>query len=129
MVTEVKKKKAIQYLKQSEEFLASSKDNLKSGRNNASGFNAAQSMINANDALTLYFLGRRASRDHSEAIKLHIDVVKIINDSSWRKKLKESLDMRSNAGYTGSNISKTDAEKLVRYAAQFIGWVRNYLKA
>ncbi len=129
MVSEVKKNEAAQYLKQAEEFLASSKDNLKSGRNNASGFNAIQSMINANDALTIYYLERRASRDHREAIKMHIDVVKIINDSSWRKKLKESLDMRSNAGYTGTNISKKDAEKLVRHATQFIGWVRNHLKA
>ncbi len=128
MVSEVKKKEAGQYLKQAEEFLASSKDNLKSERYNAAGFNAIQSMINTNDALTIYFLERRASRDHREAIKMHIDVVKIINDSSWRKKLKESLDMRSNAGYTGANISKKDAEKLVRHAAQFIEWVRNHLK-
>ena len=128
MVSEVKKKEAIQYLKQSEEFLASSKDNLKNTRYNAAGFNAIQSMINANDALTIYFLERRASRDHREAIKMHIDVVKIINDSSWRKKLKEALDMRSNAGYTGANISKNDAEKLVRHAIQFNGWVEKLLK-
>ena len=128
MASGVKKKEAIQYLKQSEEFLASSKDNMKTKRYNAAGFNAIQSMINANDALTIYFLERRASRDHREAIKMHIDVVKIINDSSWRKKLKEALDMRSNAGYTGTNISKSDAEKLVRHATQFIEWVRKHLK-
>lgn len=129
MVSEVKKKEAIQYLDQAEEFLASSKDNLIKDRYNAAGFNAIQSMINANDALTIYFLERRASRDHREAIKMHIDVVKIINDSAWRKKLKESLDMRSNAGYSGTNISKKDAGKLIRHATQFIGWVRNHLKA
>ena len=128
MASEIKKKEATQYLEQAEEFLASSKQNLENGRYNVAGFNAIQSMINANDALTIYYLERRASRDHREAIKMHIDVVKIINDNAWRKKLKESLDMRSNAGYMGTNISRGDAEKLVRHASQFIGWVRKYLK-
>ena len=121
MVSGIKKKQAIQYIQQAEEFLESAKQNLESERYNVAGFNAIQSMINANDALTIYFLERRASRDHREAIKLHIDVVKIINDGAWRKKLKEAIDMRSSAGYMGTNISKTDAEKLVRYGSQFIG--------
>ena len=128
MVSGIKKKQAIQYIQQAEEFLESAKQNLESKRYNVAGFNAIQSMINANDALTIYFLERRASRDHREAIKLHIDVVKIINDGAWRKKLKDAIDMRSNAGYMGTNISKADAEKLVRYGSQFIGWVKIQLK-
>lgn len=85
-------------------------------------------MINANDALTIYFLERRASKDHREAIKMHIDVIRIINDRSQRNRLKEALDLRSYVGYLGTPISKRDAEKLVRSATQFILWVKKYIK-
>ncbi len=128
MVSEIRKKEAVQYINQAEEFLESSKQNLETKRYNVAGFNAIQSMINANDALTIYFLERRASKDHREAIRMHIDVVKIINDNAWRKRLKEALDMRSNAGYLGTALSMNDSEKLIRYATQFISWVRKYVK-
>ena len=92
MVKEVRKKETVQYLMQAEEFLASAIQNLKEKRLNAAGFSAIQSMINANDALTIYHLERRASKDHREAIKMHIDVVKIINDGSQRGRFKEAME-------------------------------------
>ncbi len=128
MVKEIRKKEAFQYIKQAEEFLTSAKQILENKRYNAAGFNAIQSMINANDALTIYFLERRASKDHREAIKMHIDVIRIINDRSQRNRLKEALDLRSYVGYLGTPISKRDAEKLVRSATQFILWVKKYIK-
>lgn len=128
MVKEIRKKEAFQYIKQAEEFLTSAKQILENKRYNAAGFNAIQSMINANDAITIYFLERRASKDHREAIKMHIDVIRIINDRSQRNRLKEALDLRSYVGYLGTPISKRDAEKLVRSATQFILWVKKYIK-
>jgi uncharacterized protein (UPF0332 family) len=104
MVKEVRKKQAVQYLVQAEEFLASASQNLKAKRLNAAGFSAIQSMIYANDALTIYFLERRASKDHREAIKMHIEVVKIINDGSFRTRFKEAMDKRAYVGYLGTPI-------------------------
>ena len=128
MVKEVRKKVFIQYLKQSEEFLASAAQNLKEKRLNVAGFCAIQSMINANDALTIYHLERRASKDHREAMKMHAEVVKIINDASQRTRLKEAMDKRAYVGYLGTPISKKDAEKLLRSAKLFLIWVRKYVK-
>lgn len=128
MVKEVNKKEVLNYLKQAEEFLDSARDNLNAGRFNASGFNATQSIINANDALTIYFLGRRASKDHREAVKLHVDVVREINDSSCRNIIKKALDMRSTVGYLGTSTSSKNAENLVRQASKFIEWVKRYVK-
>ena len=85
-------------------------------------------MINANDALTICFLERRASTDHREAMKLHIDVIKTTKDDAQRDALKRSLDMRSEAGYLGKAISKKDAGRLVRYAVSFMRWVKEYVK-
>lgn len=128
MVKEVAKSEAAGYLRQADEFLDSTRDNLAKNRLNAAGFDAIQAMINANDALTIYFLGKRASRDHKEAVRLHVDVVRAINDSSCRDILKGALDMRSAAGYLGSRISKGNAERLVSSAIRFVGWVKKYVK-
>jgi HEPN domain-containing protein len=128
MVKEIRKKEAFQYLNQAEEFLASASQNFKEKRLNAAGFSAIQSMINANDALTIYYLERRASKDLREAIKLHIDVVKIINDGSQRNRFKEAMDKRAYVGYLGTPISKKDAEKLLRSANHFYIWVKKYVK-
>lgn len=128
MVKEIRKKEAFQYLNQAEEFLASASQNLLEKRFNAAGFSAIQSMINANDALTIYYLERRASKDHREAIKMHVDVVKIVNDSSQRNRFKEAMDKRAYVGYLGTPISKKEAEKLLRSATQFLIWIRKYVK-
>ncbi len=128
MVKEIRKKEAFQYLSQADEFLASAIQNLEEKRHNAAGFSAIQSMINANDALTIYYLERRASKDHREAIKLHVDVVKIINDGSQRSRFKEAMDKRAYVGYLGTPVSKKEAEKLLRSAKQFLIWVRKYVK-
>lgn len=128
MVKEVAKSEAVNYLRQADEFLDSARDNLAKNRFNAAGFDAIQAMINANDALTIYFLGKRASRDHKEAVRLHIDVIRVTNDSSCRNILKGALDMRSAVGYLGSQISKGNAERLISSAIKFVGWVKKYVK-
>lgn len=128
MVKEVARQEASKYLRQADEFLDSARDNLAKNRCNAAGFDAIQAMINANDALTIYFLEKRASRDHKEAVRLHVDVVRVTNDSSYRNILKEALDTRSEAGYLGSQIGKNNAERLIGHAIKFIGWVKKYVK-
>lgn len=124
----MKKSYASGYIRQAKEFLASAQDNLKRGRYNAAGFDATQSMINANDALTIFFLERRASTNHREAVRLHVDVIKTIKDGAKRDVLKRSLDLRSEAGYLGKTISKRDSERLVRDAISFLRWVEKHLK-
>ncbi|MBI4015612.1 MAG: HEPN domain-containing protein [Candidatus Aenigmarchaeota archaeon] len=128
MVKEVKKEEAADYLKQAGEFLESAADNLNKNRLNAAGFDATQSIINANDALTIFFLGKRASKDHREAIQFHTDVVRIINDSAGRKIIRDALEMRNTAGYLGTSVSKAVAENLVKEAMKFIEWVKGRTK-
>lgn len=128
MAKDVRRSDALRYLRQAEEFQASARQNMGAERFNAATFNAVQSMINSNDALTVYFLEKRASADHREGLKLHADVVKRINDGSQRSKLKDALDLRSQAGYLGESISKAKAEKTLRLATQFLNWVKQYVK-
>ena len=128
MAKEIRKTEAGGYLGQASEFLESAIDSMNKGRFNAAGFDATQSIINANDALTIHFLGMRASADHREAVRLHVDVVKIISDSSCRGTLKNALDLRSAAGYLGKPVTKGEADGLIRDAARFLEWTKRYVK-
>ncbi len=125
MVKAVIRANASKFVAQAEEFLESARQNFDAGRYNATSFSAVQSMINANDAFTVYFLEKRASADHRECLKLHVDAAKNISDGSQKTKLKDAINQRSQAGYMADSISKTKAEKLLRHAAQFLIWVKD----
>ncbi len=116
------------FLGQSGEFLESARRNFEEKRYNAAGFDAVQSLINANDALTARFLGAVASLDHREAVLLHADVVRLLGDASQREVLKRGLDQRSIFGYLGTSASRSQAERVLRDAARFFEWVRRTLE-
>ena len=128
MVKTVRKGESRQFLEQAGEFLASAKENLEHDRYNAAAFNAVQAVINSNDALTIFFLERKGSFDHREAIDLHAEVVKKLGDATQKEHLKEAFAIRNNAGYMGEVISKSDAERAVRLAVLFIEWVRRHVR-
>lgn len=115
------------FVRQAEEFLQSARTNFEEERYNAAGFDAVQSIINANDALTARFLGAVASLDHREAVRLHADVVRLLGDASQAEGLKRALDERSAFGYLGVVASRERTERVVRIAARFLEWVRRTL--
>ncbi len=124
MARTVRRGAATAFLRQSEEFLESARRNFEEKRYNAAGFDAVQSLINANDALTAHFLGAVASLDHREPVRLHADVVRLLGDASQREALKRDLDQRSLFGYLGTSASRAQAERVLRDAARFLEWVR-----
>ncbi|MDO9536883.1 MAG: HEPN domain-containing protein [Thermoplasmata archaeon] len=123
MVKGVRKAEAMKFLYQAKEFLQSANENMVAERYNAAVFVAIQAMINANDAFTIHHLEKRASADHRECLKLHADAAKNIDDGSQRERLKDAMNLRSQAGYMGDWMSKAEAQKAVRQAAQFLKWV------
>lgn len=127
MARAVKREAVAAFLRQAEEFLASARDNFAARRFNAAGFDAVQALVNANDALTAHFLGTRASMDHREAIRLHVDVVRILRDPSQREVLARGLERRSDFGYLGKSASRPQAELVVKDATRFLEWVRRAL--
>lgn len=128
MARTVRHEAASAFLGQAGEFLESARRNFEEKRYNAAGFDAVQSLINANDALTARFLGAVASLDHREAVRLHADVVRLLGDASQREVLKRDLDQRSIFGYLGTSGSRTQAERVLRDAARFFEWVKRTLE-
>ena len=128
MARTVKRGAAAGFLAQAREFLESARSNFDAARYNAAGFDAAQALINANDALTAHVLGAVASLDHREAVRLHVDVVRVLGDASQRDLLKRDLDERSGFGYLGARVSRSHAERVLRDAARFLEWVRRTIE-
>ena len=127
MAKEVGKSESRSFFKQAEEFLELAKNGFERGFYNPAGFNAIQAIINANDAICVHLLGRRASTDHREAVRLHTDLIQVINDASQKRRLAGALEIRSEVGYLGKPVSKAVAEKLLKDAILFITWVQKQL--
>jgi len=128
MVKEVRKSESSSFIKQAEEFLELAKKGFERGFYNPAGFNAIQAIINANDAICVHHLGRRASTDHREAVRIHTDLIRILNDASQKRRLAGALEQRSEIGYLGKPVSKAAAEKLLKDAIIFIEWVKEHSK-
>ena len=123
MAKEVRKEEARKFLDKSEEFYFSALENFQKKRHTASIFDSSQSIILANDGYCIYILGRRPSKDHREAIQMHVEA------SSGRKSKKEiiteALEMRSKYGYTQVETNPRDTQLLLIRAKRFLDWVKD----
>ncbi len=123
MVKEVNRQAAKGYLQKAEEFYETSLKALEEKKFDAATFNATQSIFLANDAFCVHFLGRRASKDHREAVSLHLQAARIISDTSKKSVIAGVFDDRSESGYTERFVKEPDARKMVIQARRFINWV------
>ena len=122
MAREIRKDDASKFIKKAEEFYQSAMENYQKGRLNASAFDSSQSIILANDAFTIYALGRRASKDHREAIQMHITASG--GKESKRDILAEALEKRSEFGYTDRECKDSEANLLLVRTKRFIEWAK-----
>lgn len=122
MVREVRKEEAAKFVKKAEEFYYSALENYQKGRFNASIFDCSQSIILANDAFCIFVLGRRASKDHREAIRLHVEASQ--SKVSKKEIVAEALEKRSEFGYTERSGSEKEAHMLLIRTKRFLDWVK-----
>jgi len=127
MAREVRKDEAVKFIKKAEEFYSSSLENYQKGRFNASIFDSSQSVILANDALCIFYLGRRASRDHREAVVLHVQAS--FGKQSKKEIIAEALEKRSEFGYTEKEGTEREANLLLVRAKRFLDWVKQNVGA
>lgn len=126
MAREIRKEEATKFMKKAEEFYNSALENYQKGRYNACIFDSSQSIILANDAFCILSIGKRASKDHKEAIKLHIEASR--GKESKRDIVTMALEKRSEYGYTEKEGGEKEANLLLIRAKRFLDWVKNSLK-
>jgi len=119
---EEKKENARIRLKDALEFLESAKGNIEEERYKSALLDSGDAAIAANDALTIFFLEKIASRDHLEAFSLHKEVGKRINENKLSI-LQDLITTRHQKGYRVIIVSKTLAEENMRNAIKFVNWV------
>lgn len=93
---------------------------------------AIHSIIRANDAMTLKFLGKRALR-HDDAPLLFLKLIQLNKIHSKFSGLRTSIitpaiQLKSKADYKGVEMSKSDAEKWVRKAEKFLNSAKESLE-
>lgn len=114
-------------LKDADEFIASSRDNLEVGRFKASLDHSIDSVIAANDAFTIYFIEQVASQDHHEAITLHKLAGQKINENKATEIL-ELLEERHRKTYRTVSVNKELAELIFKRATRFLNWIKDKIK-
>jgi len=124
MVREMRKDLAKKYLLKAEEFYASALENFQKRRFDAASFDASQSIIMANDCFCIAILGKRASKDHREAVTLHLEAARVVADTTKKEIVSMGLDQRSEFGYTEKTAKEEDAHRLIVRARRFIDWVK-----
>lgn len=91
---------------------------------------AIHSLIRANDALTLKYLRKRATR-HEQAITLFQELIRQNKIPSEESRIGDVLikavHQKSGYEYKGEYASKADAEKWIYEAEKFLTMVRKYV--
>lgn len=128
MAKEASKQVAEEYLRKADEFYDTALKALEGGKLDAATFNATQAVFLANDAFCIHFLGRRASKDHREAMNLHMQAATAVSDTSKRSLIVAVFDERSQSGYTERSVKEPEARKMAIQAGRFIAWAREKMR-
>ncbi len=110
-------------LKDAEEFILSSKDNLTKERYKAGLDHSIDAVIAANDAFTIFFIEQIPSTDHREAISLHKEAGKKISENK-SSEIALLLEERHRRTYRSFPVSKSLAEVTLKKAQRFTEWVK-----
>lgn len=88
------------------------------------------SIIRANDALSMNFIGRRAVR-HDDAPKLFLELIsenKIPSKyANLRRTITDAVQLKSKVDYKGVEMSKADAKRWMNKAEKFLSAARDSL--
>lgn len=109
------------------EFLESAKSNFEESRYKSALLDSGDATIAANDALTVFFLEKIATRDHQEAFTLHKEVGRRINENRLST-LQDLITARHQKGYRVVIVSKASAEENIKNAMNFVNWAVEKLR-
>jgi len=92
---------------------------------------AIHSILKANDALTMKFLGMTARR-HDDARRLYEDLIKKnyikAKYADYKQVIQDAINNKAKAEYRGAFFSKNDFESMKRDADKFLKMAEEVLK-
>lgn len=118
------------YLIKAREFLLAAQDSRARGNWNAVGLNAVHAAISANDAITIYQIGKRCvSEKHSDAIRLLLFALP--NDSEVKNQsnhLSRLIAKKNIVEYESRLFQRNESIELLKHSERFLNWVIKNLK-
>jgi HEPN domain-containing protein len=124
MVKPVDPTKAPNYIIKAEELLKTANDSLKSKRYNSAVTNAVHSSINALDALTTSFKGKRGSDDHTEVLSLVQGILPPSQYEEIRKQFASLISKKNASEYQPDLMNEGDASEAIKLAERILSKVK-----
>ncbi|MEX0765017.1 MAG: HEPN domain-containing protein [Nitrosopumilaceae archaeon] len=124
MARSVDRKKSAGYMTKAENSLRIAKIAIKEGAYDAAVMNAVHGTINSLDALTTFFVGKRASGLHTEVLSLIKGILAPREDEEIQKQFNTLLGMKNESEYQPDLMSLKDAESAIKLAERIFDKVK-----
>lgn len=124
MARSVDPSKAQNYVVKAEELLKTANDSLSSQRYNSAVTNAIHSAINALDALTTKFKGKRGSDDHTEVLSLVQGILSSIEYDEIKKQFVSLISKKNVSEYQPDLMDEKDAGEAIKWAERILSKVK-----
>lgn len=124
MTRDLDKRKFDGYITKAENSLRISKIALKEKAYDAAVMNAVHSSISALDALTAYFLGKRASGSHTDVLSLTRGILGAKEQNDVEKQYKLLIGLKNASEYQPDLMSAQEAENSVKLAQRILDKVK-----
>ncbi|MEO9277761.1 MAG: HEPN domain-containing protein [Nitrososphaera sp.] len=120
MARSVDPSKAINYIIKAEELLKTANDSLSSQRYNSAVTNSIHSAINALDALTTKFKGKRGSDDHTEVLSLVQGILPPPQYDEIKKQFALLISKKNASEYQPDLMDERNASEAIKYAERIL---------
>lgn len=120
MARSVDPSKAPNYVIKSEELLKTATDSLINARYNSAVINAVHSSINALDALTAKFKGKRGSDDHAEVLSLVKGILLAPEYDEIKKQFVSLINKKNTSEYQPDLMGEKDATEAIKWAERIL---------
>lgn len=128
MTRAVDSKKAANYMKKADDYMYLARIAIKEGRNDSATSNAIHGTINALDALTTFYLGKRASGTHTDALLLVKGIFNPIEYQDIQKQFTSLISLKNASEYQPDLMDSADAQNALKWAERIINKVKVKLK-
>jgi len=128
MTRAIDARKAMNYLTKAENSLRMAKIAIREKAYDNAVMSAIHGAINALDALTVSYLGKRASGTHTDVLSLIKGILDADEYEEVKKQFSSLLSMKNVSEYQPDLMGSSDAEKSVKWAERIVSRVKSKLK-
>jgi hypothetical protein len=116
------------YMKKANDYMYLAKIAIKEGKNDGAASNAIHGTINALDALTTSYLGKRASGMHTDVLSLMKGIFTASEYQDIQKQFTSLLSLKNASEYQPNLMDPKEAENAVKWAERIISKVKGKLE-